>query len=125
MMIKKLFSLLFIGALCFAANSAQAQWTNKYKSYNFYGNGVTEYIIAQSAGGNAAAQYWYYTSSNAQRIKLVVISTKTVTSGMEGSTIVKVKFPSGKVVYTLEFIAGGMYCLAPGGKKQAYDYMPN
>lgn len=125
MMIKKLFPLLFIGALCFATNSAQAQWTNKYKSYNFYGNGVTEYIIAQSAGGNAAAQYWYYTSSNARRIKLVVISTKTVTSGMEGATLVDVKFPGGKVVYTLEFVAGGMYCLAPGKKRQAYDYIPN
>ncbi|EAY30517.1 hypothetical protein [Microscilla marina] len=124
-MTKQLFFLLLVG-MFFSTISAQAQWRNKYKCHNFYGNGITEYIISKSDKNNSkVAEYWYYTSRNAKRIKLVVLSTKEVISGMEGTTIVKVRFPNGKTIYTLEFVPGGLYCLAPNGKKQAYTYIPN
>ena len=119
---KKLFLLTLVG-IFFSVSQASAQWHNKYKSDNFHGNGVTEYLIQSSKKAAKGIEYFYYTSSKAKRIKLTVLSTASRTSGMEGVTIVKVKFPGDKTVYTLEFIPGGCTCIFPNGKKQNYDYI--
>ncbi|OJJ17546.1 hypothetical protein BKI52_27165 [marine bacterium AO1-C] len=112
-------------AFAFGITQANAQWRNKYKCHNFYGNGITEHLIAQSPKNNPkGSEYLYYTSRNANRIKLVVISSETKTVGMEGVTIVKVRFPNSRTVYKLEFVPGGLYCIHPNGKKQAYEYIP-
>ncbi|HAS47664.1 MAG TPA: hypothetical protein DCS93_44715 [Microscillaceae bacterium] len=122
---KKLF-LLSLFAFALGTTQANAQWRNKYKCHNFYGNGITEHLIAQSPKNNPkGSEYLYYTSRNATRIKLIVISTKVKEVGMEGVTIVKTRFPNSKTVYTLEFVPGGLYCIHPNGKRQAYEYIPD
>lgn len=118
---KKLILLSLIG-IFFSVSQASAQWHNKYQSANFYNNGVTEYLI-QASKKATGIEYYYYTSKNTKRIKLTTLSTASRTSGMEGITVVKVKFPNSKKIYTLEFIPGGCTCILPSGKKQIYDYV--
>ncbi|HAS47663.1 MAG TPA: hypothetical protein DCS93_44710 [Microscillaceae bacterium] len=120
---KKLFILSLLG-LFFGLSQVQAQTYpgDKYESKNFYGNGITEYLLVKYS--NNKKQVFYYNSARPKPIKLIVISDKDFFSkkGSCGANNTKVRFPNDHKVYEIKSAPGEMYCVHPNGKRQ--DYKP-
>lgn len=94
-----------------------------FKSHNFYGNDVTEYIeyyFRDGGGVSISDEIYYYTSKNSQKIKMSIISATEAVVGMEGAIIYQVTFPNQQEVYTLTIAAGGLECKNPDGSLQGY-----
>lgn len=98
---------------------------NRYKSHNFYGNGVTEYLYVYSGFklgvGKDAMEIYYATSTKPEKIELQIQSIQEERSGMEGVMYIKVNFPNNTQTYTLVFGVGYLNCIDSSGKKQAYE----
>lgn len=122
---KTLFKIALLGIFfALGLSQAKAQYVNTFVSKNFYKNGIDEYLIQK--GTNNQTTYLYYTSTRAQRIKLITVSSKDINPGYatEGMTITKVRFPNDTKVYELRFSPGQIMCIHPNGKKQLFGYIP-
>ena len=64
-----------------------------WKSANFYGNGVTEYLYEVDGG----REFYYFTSKSPKKIKLIIIDKKFY----ENDLIFSVKFPGKVDIYKL------------------------
>lgn len=98
---------------------------NRYKSHNFYGNGVTEYLHICSGFklgvGKDAMEIYYSTSAKPEKIELQIQSIREERSGMEGVMYIKVNFPNDTQTYTLVFGVGYLNCIDASDKKQDYE----
>lgn len=112
---------IFVFAFILLGLGANAQTT--FKSHNFYGNGVTEYIeyyYRDGGGVSVSDEVYYYTSKNAQKIKMNITSATEAVVGMEGMISYQVTFPNEEKVYRLTIAAGGLTCTNPDGSQQFY-----
>ena len=64
-----------------------------WKSVNFYGNGVTEYLYEIDGG----REYYYFTSRSPKKIKLIIIDVQYY----DQDTILSLKFPGRLEIYKL------------------------
>jgi len=64
-----------------------------WKSVNFYGNGVTEYLYEIDGG----REYYYFTSRSPKKIKLIIIDVQY----FDNDTVLSLKFPGKIEIYKL------------------------
>lgn len=89
---------------------SQAQIDATYKSANFYGNGVTEYLVYNNQSGgrsSIADNFFYYNSEAPEQIKLITISVEEEVIGSELQLQYTVSFPYDTQEYIL--IIGGEF----------------
>ncbi len=116
--------ILFLSLLMFCVTNLSAQNTSKYKSENYYGNGVTEYIhlyTPQSSKGLSGLEVYYFSSQNPNKIKLKVIKLTEGQSGLDLYYKIEVSFPNDTAIYTLVNPMGSLNCIDPKGKQQDYE----
>lgn len=98
---------------------------NRYKSYNFYGNGVTEYLYIYTDFkidiGKERYEIYYATSKNTEKILLQVKAVTKVNEDMHYILSIDVTFPNDNKIYKIVFGAGWLHCLDASGKKQDYE----
>ncbi len=85
-------------------------------SKNFYGNGITEYLLINGQG------YFYWNSKRAQKIKLNIFDTKE--NAVDGTGVIitgKMQFPNDSKVYTFVQDESGLTLTHPDGKTQEYE----
>lgn len=102
---------------------AQGQMKVPFKCHNFYGNGVTEYLErVYLTGDGAKDEFYYYTSANRKKIKLITVSFKKQKIGGKSYMIHTVRFPGDTKKYRLtsNFNSNVMHCDNPNGKRQTY-----
>lgn len=120
---KKYFFLSLLLLFCCSLNLS-AQSPIKFKSENFYGNSITEYIhlyIPQYSKGLPGLEVYYFTSQNPNKIRLNVIK---VTEGQSGNDVIykiDVSFPNDTAIYSLVHGMASLNCIDPNGKKQEYE----
>jgi hypothetical protein len=109
---------------CIQVAQAQSD-TSKYKSVNFYGNGVTEYIYFVHTGQcTHEVEIYYFTSKNPQKIQLNIKQfTLDCYQFSECTSTFRVNFPNQQAVYKLT--KGLMYLSSQdaSGKVQEYQYI--
>lgn len=100
---------------------------NCYKSHNFYGNGVTEYLYVYSGGMMPPNQYevYYSTSKNTEKIRLQVKAVNKVNEDMHYILGIDVTFPNDNKIYKLVFGLGYTQCVDDTGKVQNYEPISN
>lgn len=64
-----------------------------WKSFNYYGNGVTEYLYEIDGG----REYYYFTSRSPKKVKLIILDIQN----FDNDTVVMVKFPGKIDIYKL------------------------
>lgn len=119
---KLMLTLLMLACL----QVAQAQnHTQKYKSVNFYGNGVTEHIHIVKVGQCwNDVEIYYFTSKNPTKIQLNIRQyTIDCIQFSECTSTFRVNFPNDQAVYKLTM--GIMYLSSQdaSGKLQEYEYV--
>lgn len=101
----------------------------RYKSYNFYGNGVTEYLYVYTdfklGVGKERYEVYYATSKNTEKIRLQVKAVNKVTEDMHYILGIDVTFPNDNKIYKLALGAGYAQCLDDTGKSQEYQPIGN
>ncbi len=122
---KKLLFLLFFLA---CTHLAYAQtYTNKYRSVNFYKNGVTEYLEIKTLASSCnylEAEIYYFTSKNPQKIRLRI--SRVVTDCVPFSeciSSVHVTFPNENDTYILTLSIMALSCRNPNGQDQPFEYL--
>jgi hypothetical protein len=98
---------------------------NRYKSYNFYGNGVTEYLYICSGFklgvGKDAMEIYYSTSAKPEKILLQVKAVNKVNEDMHYILSIDVTFPNDNKIHKIVFGVGWLHCIDASGKKQDYE----
>jgi hypothetical protein len=123
---KKTITIIFLMFACFQFAQAQNN-TAKYKSVNFYKNGVTEYIDIVSTGDcSHQVDIYYFTSKNPQKIKLDIKQyTLDCYAFSECTSTFRVNFPNEEFIYKLT--QGVMFLSSEdgSGKTQHFEFMMN
>lgn len=108
----------------------QAQSTKLFKSKNYYGNGITEYLelvaMEEPPKSNMSDKFYYYTSNNPSKIELKVVNVEATFVGEMVSladtyAIYTVTFPNDSKEYKLSVqIGSGLRCINPDDSVQEY-----
>lgn len=100
-----------------------------FKSVNFYGNGVTEYLYEYSS--EFIHEYYYYTSKAPKKIKLRILNKQDTfydgKSDYSRGFAYTVKFPDRKNTYilirNLVMDNNSLTCINPDKSEQEFEYV--
>lgn len=95
---------------------------NKFKSFNFHNNHVTEYVVVEPRGYQQKTKFLYHTSKNKTPIELILVKETKDGSFLGFPRTATVRFPGSQLLYKLNFYSKDTWaCIHPNGKKQTYN----
>ena len=105
--------LLSLASVLLNTQQPKAQMGIMYQSYNYYGNGITEYLFLGFMTGLDQVKY----STSAKPMKETNLKIVRYNAKDNEATV---RFPNSNVLYRLKIVDNILWCIYPDGKKQLY-----